>query len=119
MHSPQKSQPAFFSRPWARRGLVALCFAVLALAVAKSVRVQTDFSAFLPASASSEQRLLIVQLRDGLVSRLMLVALSGAEPETLASASRALATKLAAAPEFEYAANGSLDQLGAQSELLM
>src|ERR1019366_4473923 len=66
-----------------------------------------------------EQRLLISQLRDGLVSRLMLVALQGADEKTLAQASRALAEKLGHAPEFGYAANGSLDQFAAQAEVLM
>lgn len=96
-----------------------ICFSALVGLAAKTLRVETDFSAFLPPSATPEQRLLVSQLRDGLVSRLMLVALHGADEKTLARASRALAQKLGRAPEFDYAANGSLDQFAAQSEVLM
>ena len=110
---------SFFSRSLPRYGLVIICFAVLALFAAKIVRVETDFSAFLPPSATPEQRLLIAQLRDGLVSRLMLVALHDADEKTLAEASRTLADKLGNTTEFDYAANGSLDQFAAQAEVLM
>ncbi|MCK9381490.1 MAG: MMPL family transporter [Sulfuritalea sp.] len=103
----------------ARCALALICFAALALFAAKTLRVETDFSAFLPPSATPEQRLLISQLRDGLVSRLMLVALHGADEKTLAQASRALAEKLGHAAEFDYALNGSLDQFAAQAEVLM
>ena len=108
-----------FSRSAARYGLALLCFSALGLFAAKSVRVEADFTAFLPPSATPQERLLIAQLRDGLVSRLMLVALHGADENTLARASRAVAEKLGRAPEFDYAANGSLNQFAAQAEVLM
>lgn len=109
----------FFSRAAARYGLALLCFSALGLFAAKTVRIEADFTAFLPPSATPQERLLIAQLRDGLVSRLMLVALHGADENTLARASRALAEKLGRAPEFDYAANGSLNQFAAQAEVLM
>ncbi|MCX7169882.1 MAG: MMPL family transporter, partial [Proteobacteria bacterium] len=109
----------FLFRPVARYGLALICFSALVLFASRTLRIETDFSAFLPPAATPEQRLLIVQLRDGLVSRLMLVALHGADEKTLAQASRALAEKLGRAPEFDYAANGSLDQFAAQGEVLM
>ncbi len=99
--------------------LTLLCFALLALYAAKTIRVESDFTAFLPPSTTPEERLLIAQLRDGLVSRLMLVALQGADEKTLARASRQLAERLGHAPEFDYAANGSLDQFVAQGQVLM
>lgn len=108
-----------FSRPAARYGLALLCFCALALLAARTVRIETDFTAFLPPSATPQERLLIAQLRDGLVSRLMLVTLHGADENTLARASRGLAETLGRAPEFDYAANGSLNQFAAQAELLM
>ncbi len=110
---------SFFSGSVARYGLMIACFAALTLFATKTVRVETDFSAFLPPSATPEQRLLVSQLRDGLVSRLMLVALHDADEKTLAQASRTLANKLGNTPEFDYAANGSLDQFAAQAEVLM
>ena len=102
-----------------RYALALIAFAALALFAAKSLRIESDFTAFLPPSTTPEERLLIAQLRDGLVSRLMLVALQGADEKTLAQISRKLADRLGRAPEFEYAANGSLDQFVAQGEVLM
>jgi predicted exporter len=90
-----------------RLALAFALLAVLALVAAKVVRIQSDFTAFLPESTTPEQRLLVAQLRDGLVSRLMLVALEGADPEKLAEASRAVAGDLAAAPEFAFVSNGA------------
>lgn len=109
----------FFSRSAARYGLALLCFSALGLFAAKTLRIESDFTAFLPPSATPEERLLIAQLRDGFVSRLMLVALHGADENTLARASRGLAEKLGHAPEFDYAANGSLNQFAVQGEVLM
>ena len=107
------------SRAVWRYAVALIAFAALALFASKSVRIESDFTAFLPPSTTPEERLLIAQLRDGLVSRLMLVALQGADEKTLAQTSRKLAERLGRAPEFEYAANGSLDQFVAQGEVLM
>lgn len=103
----------------ARYALVLLCFLALGGLAVKTVRIETDFSAFLPPSATPEQRLLMSQLREGLVSRLMLVALEGADEKTLARTSRALAEQLAREPRIEYVSNGSWDQLAAQAEVLL
>jgi predicted exporter len=83
------------------------------------VRIEADFSAFLPPSATPEARLMVAQLREGLVARLMLVALHGADEKALARASRALAARLGDDPAFDYAANGSTGQFAAQGEVLM
>ena len=96
-----------------------LCFAALVALGAKTIRIENDFTAFLPPSTTPEERLLIAQLRDGLVSRLMLIALEGADEKTLARTSRKLADSLGRTAEFEYAANGGLDQFVAQGEVLL
>ena len=118
---PTPPAPSIASRPFARYALALIGFAVLCLLAAKTLRIETDFSAFLPPSATPSQRLLISQLRDGLVSRLILVALhgEGIDEKTLAQTSRTLAQKLGRSVEFAYAANGSLDQFVAQGEVLM
>jgi predicted exporter len=67
--------------------------AVCALVIARA-NFTADLSAFLPRSPSPEQRLLVDQLRDGVVSRLILVGLEGAPPDVLARVSRELAAKL-------------------------
>ncbi|MEP7154794.1 MAG: MMPL family transporter [Betaproteobacteria bacterium] len=99
--------------------ITLVLFALLALLASRTVRIESDFAAFLPPSTTPEERLLIAQLRDGLVSRLMLVALQDADEKTLTQASRKLAERLNKAPEFEYAANGGLDQFVEQGEVLM
>jgi len=108
-----------FSRPAARYALAMLLVGALGLYAIRTVRIEADFSAFLPPSATPEERLLIAQLRDGLVARLMLVALHGADEKSLAQASRALAERLGRDPAFDYAANGSAGQFAAQGEVLM
>ena len=102
-----------------RYAVAVMLFAGLAVLAARSIRIESDFTAFLPPSTTPEERLLIAQLRDGLVSRLMLVALEGADERTLARTSRMLADRLGHTSEFEYAANGSLDQFVAQGDALM
>ena len=48
-------------------------------------------SAFLPRSPNAAQQILVDQLREGVVSRLILLAIEGAEPDTLAALSKAMA----------------------------
>jgi predicted exporter len=82
-------------RPAARCVLALLLFAALGLYSAQALRIEADFSAFLPPSVTPEERLLVAQLREGLVARLMLVALHGGDEKALAQASRGLAARLA------------------------
>lgn len=79
-------------RRWALMVWIA-GLALCALVIARS-EFTADLSAFLPNSPSPEQRLLVDQLRDGVVSRLILVGLEGAPPDLLARASREVAAKL-------------------------
>lgn len=106
-------------RALARYAFALLLFAALALYGSRALRIEADFSAFLPPSATPEERLLVAQLRDGLVTRLMLVALQGGDEATLARASRALAARLGRDDAFDYAANGASGQFAAQGEVLM
>jgi predicted exporter len=66
---------------------------VCAVVVANAT-VTADLSAFLPNSPSAEQRILVDQLRDGVVSRLVLVAIEGAPADALARVSRETAARL-------------------------
>ncbi|AXW62966.1 hypothetical protein CJO94_14660 [Ralstonia solanacearum] len=65
-----------------------------------------DLSAFLPRSPSAEQRVLVDQLRDGLVSRLMLVAIEGGDPQARAALSRHMAATLRGDAQFASVNNG-------------
>lgn len=91
-----------------RRALfVWLVFVALSIFVLSRAQVDTDMSAFLPRSPTAAQRVLVEQLRDGVVSRLILVGLEGAPPDSLAQASRAMAQQLQGAPEFAAIQNGA------------
>ncbi len=69
----------------------------------------TDMSAFLPRSPDPAQQVLVDQLRDGAVSRLILLAIEGADPDTLAAPSKATARDLRAAPGLGIVNNGEDD----------
>ena len=92
----------------ARRLAIGLWLAGLvlcALQVAQT-RFIADLSAFLPAAPSAEQRFLVDQLRDGAVSRVMLIAVEGADAPARSRVSRALARSLGSDPLFTSATNG-------------
>ncbi len=74
--------------------------------VATTVRIDTDFSAFLPTGQSEAQRMLSRELRDGVASRLLLVEFSNASARDLAVLSRAVARTLATNADFRYVSNG-------------
>ncbi|RZJ26219.1 MAG: hypothetical protein EOO54_03610, partial [Haliea sp.] len=65
-----------------------------------------DMSAFLPRSPTPEQQLLVDQLRDGLVSRLILVGIEGGDLTARAAVSGAMAGKLRADKRFTNISNG-------------
>jgi predicted exporter len=94
-----------------RRGAAAIAAWLVLLAacgawVSQRLTLTTDMSAFLPPAATQAQDILIGQLRSGVASRLLLVAIDGAPPGELAQASTALADKLSANGLFETVANG-------------
>lgn len=65
-----------------------------------------DMSAFLPRSPTPEQQLLVDQLRDGLVSRLILVGIEGGDLPARAAVSGAMAAELRADKRFTTVSNG-------------
>ncbi len=81
--------------------------------------IVADLTAFLPESATANQRLLIDQLRDGVASRLILIALEGDEPKALAEASRKIAAQLDASGLFASVSNGDAALLARERDLLM
>lgn len=91
-----------------RGAIVAAWLAGLAVCVAiiAHTRFTSDLSAFLPRSPSPEQQLLVAQLRDGVVSRLLLIGLEGTDTAALATTSRRLAARLRADRAFVTVDNG-------------
>src|ERR1700691_557883 len=77
--------------------LVWVVLALIAAVVVARARYTTDLSAFLPKSPTPTQRLLVDQLRDGLASRLIIVAIEGADSQTRARVSVAMANGLRSA----------------------
>lgn len=69
--------------------LVLVCVGVIA-----RTQFSADLSAFLPRSPTPVQQVLVEQLRDGVVSRLILIAIEGGAPAALAQTSTRLAAAL-------------------------
>lgn len=85
--------------------LWAILTAVAAVVVARATYT-TDLSAFLPRDPSETQRILVDQLRDGLASRLIIVAIEGADSKTRSRLSMAVASRLRTDTNFVSVNNG-------------
>ncbi|WP_439688018.1 Membrane transport protein MMPL domain-containing protein [Cupriavidus oxalaticus] len=93
--------------PGARLALALWLAALLACAaVISRTSFTADLSAFLPRLPSAEQQLLVSQLRDGLVSRLVLVGIEGGDADGRAAVSHAMAAQLRRDPRFTAIQNG-------------
>ncbi|TDA48936.1 hypothetical protein EVG18_02600, partial [Burkholderia pyrrocinia] len=90
-----------------QRAVLVWLLALVACGVAIGrAHFTADLSAFLPNSPSAGQRVLVDQLRDGIVSRLILVAIDGGDASTRASVSRRIAGTLRTDPQFAAVNNG-------------
>jgi predicted exporter len=93
--------------------LLLACVAVIA-----RTTFTADVSAFLPRWPTPAQEILVQQLRDGVVSRLMLIGIEGAPPEALTRASRRLAAELRGQDSFVLVENGEGAELARDREFL-
>ncbi|HEX6841316.1 MAG TPA: hypothetical protein VF113_07300, partial [Stellaceae bacterium] len=102
------------------RIVLALWLAALAAcaAIIAESRISTDLSAFLPRSPSPAQQVLVDQVREGAVSRLLLLAVEGAPADALAALSRNLATRLEREPALASVNNGADTALDAERDFL-
>ncbi len=91
---------------------------LLAALVAARARYTADLSAFLPSAPSRAQQFLVEQLRDGVVSRLILVDIEGADAATRARISRGLAARLRADAAFRDVRNGEPTGLEREREFV-
>ncbi|MEO7937546.1 MAG: MMPL family transporter, partial [Burkholderiaceae bacterium] len=78
-----------------------------------------DMSFFLPSRPTAEQRVLVGQLKEGSVSRLLMLAISGGDGPARAAASRALRQHLLKDPAFISVQNGETSALAAERDLLL
>jgi predicted exporter len=91
-----------------------LAFVLGCVFVVSRITITTDVSALLPRSPAPAQQILVQQLREGVVSRLVLIGLEGAAPDALAGLSGRLAAALRARDDFAFVENG--DDAGAAAD---
>ncbi|MEO5671292.1 MAG: MMPL family transporter [Ramlibacter sp.] len=94
-----------------------MAMVVCAVLVARA-RFTADMSAFLPKAPTPEQQLLVDQLSEGVVSRLMLMGIEGGDPAFRAAISRRMAAKLRPDRRFVAASNGQSESLQADQAFL-
>ena len=90
------------------------CFILVCVVVVSRTQISTDLSAFLPRSPTASQQILVEQLRNGVVSRLILIGIEGDAPPSLAQTSKRLAAQLRAQKTFSSVNNG--EDISAQAD---
>src|SRR5688572_26865180 len=100
---------------------LAIWLVVIALSLWQlaRTRIVADLGAFLPPSATPTQQLLLEQMRSGVASRIILIAIGGAPEAQLAAASRATAAELRSSGLFVSVQNGESEGLRADRETFM
>jgi predicted exporter len=98
--------------------LIWLAFVATALTIALRADYKADITAFLPKSPTADQRLLVDQLKDGAVSRMVLIGIDGRDPQQLANASKLIGQVLRADPQFTFIANGEAIGIEADGRFL-
>ncbi|HEY0666093.1 MAG TPA: MMPL family transporter [Gallionella sp.] len=98
---------------------VWLLFVGICILLVSRIQIGADLNAFLPATPTPAQRLLTEQLRDGMVSRLILVGIEGGTATHRAAASRELAHRLRDEPDFLIVNNGETGSLDRDQAFLV
>ena len=102
-----------------RRAFLLWLLAMLAgAAIVWHSRLTADMSFFLPARPTAEQQVLVDQLKEGAVARLLMVAIEGGDATQRAALSRELRGRLAKMPEFAAVQNGEAGSLDADRDFL-
>jgi predicted exporter len=102
----EPAAPALRQHSQARRWIGWIALILGCAWVLLHARFSTDMSAFLPQDPSAEQQLLVDQIRDGALSRMLLLGIEGGTAEQRAQASTELAAWMRASADFEGAING-------------
>jgi predicted exporter len=98
--------------------LVWLLALAACLAIVVNSRYTADMSAFLPSRPSAEQQLLVEQIKDGSLSRLLLIGIEGGDAAGRAAVSRALAARLGADGHYAWVRNGDGAALARDRQIL-
>ena len=94
--------------PWRRAStiIVWLVFLLYCGWVVSRASFTDDLTAFLPSSPTQDQRLLVDLIKEGMVSRLSLVGIEGADDATRARLSKDMTKRLREYPVFSVVENG-------------
>ncbi|HKQ11809.1 MAG TPA: hypothetical protein VJT80_00140 [Steroidobacteraceae bacterium] len=95
-----------------------VALAILGWFVQRQLVIGADLRLFLPSPTTPEQRLLLEEVGEGPASRVLAIALEGAQPEQLADISRELVAKLQGSREFRLITNGEFTLDAVPDELL-
>ena len=105
--------------PSAGRTFLLWLLAMLAGAVIVwNSRFTADMSFFLPAHPTAEQQVLVDQLKEGVVSRLLMMAIEGGDAKQRAGLSRELRGRLEKLPDFVSVQNGEAGSQTADRDFL-
>lgn len=88
-------------------GLWALAMLCGMWLVSTRVAVHSELADLLPEGTTASQRLLLTQVRTGMAGRILLLAIEGGDPDTLAQASKAFGRRLLATGHFDVVENGA------------
>jgi len=103
----------------AGRSFLLWLLAMLAgAAIVWQARFSADMSFFLPADPTAEQKVLVDQLKEGVVSRLLMLAIEGGEAGQRAALSRQLRGRLLNSGQFVVVQNGEADSLNVDRDFL-
>ncbi len=94
--------------------LIWLAFVAVCVLVISRSQFTADMSAFMPRDPTPTQRIMVEQLRDGVVSRLILIGVEGAPTTVLAKLSKNMAAQLRTSPELVTVNNG--EQVGMEKD---
>lgn len=106
-------------KPFVKALLLLILLVIVGIQVGQRIELDHRLDAFLPVPDDVEQALVVDQISAGPGGRLILAALSGADPDTLADHSRLLADAWRALPGVERVENGEFDLDVATTDRLM
>ncbi len=106
------------TRDGKRTFLLWLLAMLAGAAIVWNSRFTADMSFFLPARPTAEQQVLVDQLKEGAVARLLMVAIEGSDATQRAAQSRELRGRLGKMPEFAAVQNGEAGSLDADRDFL-
>jgi len=107
------------SRQGGRVFLLWLLAMLVGAVIVWNSRFSADMSFFLPAQPTAEQQVLVDQLKEGAVSRLLMIAIAGGDAEQRAKLSRDLRRRLTESPDFRSVQNGEAGSQDADRDFLL